>query len=270
MAGSDIKKIGGIHEKYFLKNIEKVHNCYSDLKNNWNENAFDSENTTKNFIIISVFIFILGFVLSQITIYIYTDITPQQELETFKAINCTITQENIQSFIDYALDKNGGTILPEYSTDEYLGWFSSLSTNRRSSLISDINSPGNCWPFSGHYGYIGIGLGQAIYPRHFTIFHINSLQYETAPKHINVYSLSHNDETQLLASYFFDLKIKGEKRKNWGIFECEYYCDEPTDKVLLEVVDNYGGVGTCVYQFKVHGIGVGDEDNVEDLKDERI
>ena len=245
---------GGSPKKYLLKKLEKVHNCYSDLKNQWEENAFDKEDEVQKLVCTAILVFLLGFLLSQISIYLYKHPSAQTEIETLKPKTQTIYQWNVEEFIDYASDTNGGVILSEYSTPEYLGWFYIFSQNRQEALISNNNEPGNCWPFNGTYGYIGIQLGQSIYPKHFSIFHINSLSYSSAPKNIKVYSLDHPSETVLLASYFFDLTIKGEKRQNSGFFECEFECEKPLSRVLLEVNDNYGGNGTCVYQFKVHGI----------------
>ena len=58
----------------------------------------------------------------------------------------------------------------------------------------------------------------------------------------------------MLAQHFFDLTIRGEKRKSSSVFECEYYCDKAVQRILVEINDNHGANNTCVYQFKVHGI----------------
>jgi hypothetical protein len=245
---------GGTPAKFILKNLEKVHNCYEDLKNEWEDNAFEQDDELTRFICTAFLVFLLGFLFSQISIYLFRDSSVKTEIDTVKPLNCTVTEENIEHFIDYAASNNGGSILTEFSAEEYLGWFTVFSNNRRESLISERNEPGYCWAFNGSYGYISIQLAQKIYPRHFTIFHINSLNYATAPKKLRVYSLDHDNYTALLADFDFDLTIKEEKRKNLAIFECQFDCDEPTTRVLLEVLDNYGASGTCVYQFKVHGI----------------
>jgi Sad1 / UNC-like C-terminal len=247
----------GTPAKYLLTKLEEAHNCYSDLKNNWEQNAKEKSNELQRFVCTSIVIFLLGFLLSQVSMYLFKNpvqVISEEKNQINYVVSKVILEESAEEFIDYASSNNGGSILPEFSTPEYLGWFSIISNNKRESLISDINEPGNCWPFNGSYGYIGIQLAQRIYPRHFSVFHINSINYSSAPKSMNVYSLDHPTETIMIASYFFDLTIKGEKRKNWGVFECQSNCDLPLKNVLLEITDNYGGSGSCVYQFRVHGI----------------
>lgn len=245
---------GGTPTKFILDKLEKVHNCYADLKNNWEENAMENESEVKKFVCTTILIFLLGFLCSQVSMFLFGTTLPEVKVESLRSTNSTVLESVLEELVDYAAESNGAVILHEYSTPEYLGWLSLFSNNRKESLISENNEPGNCWPFNGTYGFIGIHLAQAIYPKHFSIYHINSVVYSSAPKTINVYSLDHPDGSALLASYFFDLAIKGEKRKKWGIFDCEHFCDHLTSQILLEITDNYGAAGTCVYQFRVHGV----------------
>ena len=254
MAKSFNNQEGGTPKKYLLEKLEKVHNCYSDLKNQWEENAIENEDEMKKFICTSILIFLLGFLFSQVTMYLYRQPVINSDTEAIRPSNLTIIESNLEELIDYASSNNGARIIDEYSVPEYLGWLSLFSYNRKESIISDNNEPGSCWPFNGTYGYIGIQLAQPILPRHFSIYHINSIPYSTAPKRIRVYSLDDPFHTIMLATYYFDLSIKGEKRKKWGLFECEFHCEQLVENILLEVVENYGGPGTCVYQFRVHGI----------------
>lgn len=249
----DLKKLKNTAaENVIFENLDQVHNCYVDLKNKWNENAKDFNDEKLKFFYTVSAVFILGFLFSQLRIYISQDSQALVVEENFPVNSTKFTQDS-EFFIDYASVHNGGSILTEYSMPEYLGWFSLFSNNRRESIISDNNEPGSCWPFDGSYGFIGIKLSDTIFPKSFTIFHLNSLNYTNAPKTLKVYSLSHLNESILLSEYEFDLKIKSEKRKNWQNFPCQSFCEHATDSLLLEIINNHGGEKTCVYQLKVHG-----------------
>lgn len=235
----------GFKSKDLLQTTGKVHNCYEDIRNRW-------INTTENCkfeMVLSVFtVFLTGILLMQVAVFMVKN-------QGNEGLSRQIQEELwIDTFIDYALASNGAEVIEEYSLAEYMGWFSVMSNNKRNAVLSLNNEPGNCWAFDGSYGYIGIKLAARILPRNFTIFHLNSLQYFTAPKILNVYSLDYRNECVRLARYEFDLRIQGVRRKNWGVFECQDFCDYYVQHVLLEVEDNYGAAGTCVYQFKVHGV----------------
>lgn len=235
----------GFKSKDSYKTTGNVHNCYSDVKNYWINNT---ENCRLDMILSVFTVFLTGLLLMQIAVFLV------KHQDTDKVVNGIQEDLWIDTFIDYALDSNGAEVIEEYSLAEYMGWFTVMSSNKRKAVLSQNNEPGNCWAFDGSYGYIGIKLAARILPRNFTIFHLNSVQYFTAPKILNVYSLDYIDECVLLAKYEFDLRIQGVRRKNWGIFECQDYCDFYVERVLLEVEENYGATGTCVYQFKVHGV----------------
>jgi len=252
----DLKKLkGGTPGKFILDNIDQVHNCYSDLKNKWNDNAKEFNEEKLKFIYTVTAVFILGFLFSQLRTYISQDTNLPLIDEPFP-VNMTKVTQDSDLYIDFANTQYGGSIIPEYSVPEYLGWFSVFSNNKRESVISQNNEPGSCWPFEGSYGYIGIKLSKKVKLKSFTIIHLDTLNYANAPKILKVYSLSHLDESALLAQHDFDLKIKSEKRKNSQNFLCQYNCDEPVDHILLEVLSNHGGDKTCVYQFKAHGIPI--------------
>lgn len=235
----------GFKSKDLCKSQGKVHNCYKDLKNCW-INSAENERIEMIFSVFSIFL--TGFLLAQVSVFFVKNQKNEDFLSHFE------DELWVDTYIDYALGLNGAKIIDEYSQSEYMGWFSVLSNNKRNAVLSQNNEPGNCWAFDGSYGYIGIHLAARILPRNFTIYHINALQYSTAPKKFNVYSLDNRDECVLLGKYEFEFKIKGVKRKNWGMFQCLYQCDEYVERVVLEVVDNYGATGTCVYQFRVHGV----------------
>jgi hypothetical protein len=227
-----------------LKKAEKTHNCYHDLQNHWK----DEENNKKlfNFLQVSI-VFLLGALISQVIIFAFR--------KTDEKTTCDLKNNDFSrySLIDYALDSNGAFIIEESSDVEYLGWLSYFSSNKRAAVISQNNQANNCWAFHGGRGFVAINLAARVLPRNFSIFHVNALDVSRAPKTLNVFSLSHENECKLLATFQFRLSVQGVYRKNSETFPCLFGCHEFVDKVLLEVLDNHGAVNTCVYQFSVHG-----------------
>ena len=228
------------------------HNCYCDLRNYWKKGEGKQSGVEK--FMRALIVLLVGSLISQILIFIARDKSAVNGKRN--EVTQDLTTLSTDSLIDYALDTNGGEIVEEFSQAEYFGWFSYFSHNQRKSLISSNNEPNNCWAFHGNRGHIAIKLAQRILPRNFTIFHINSVDVSKAPRKIHVFSLTHPSESVLLASFEFALRSSKGLRKHSEVFDCLYFCEEFVDVVLLEVEDNHGGPGTCVYQFQVHGINV--------------
>jgi hypothetical protein len=233
--------------------IDNIHNCYQDLKNIWSDNAKDQDDFKRKFFITLGTVFVFGFLVSQILTFLNLTREEGYIPETLQPINVTKVVKDVDYLIDYASSDNGGLVNKENSMPEYLGWFSSFSYNRRDSVIDNNNQPGHCWPFEGNYGFISLNLSHKIYPKSFTLVHLNTINYSNAPKYFKIFNLNGIEECLLLGTFHFDFEISGENRKNSQNFECQTHCEELTDEVLFEVIENYGSSQTCVYQLKVHG-----------------
>ena len=234
--------------------VDNIHNSYHDLKNIWSENAKDKENEKQMFVLTVLSVFVFGFLFSQISEFILYTPSTEYVPESLPPLNLTQILNDAEYSVNYASAFNGARVLEEFSMVEYLGWFSYFSTNRRDSLINDNNSPGVCWPFQGDYGFVAVKLSQVIQPNAFTLVHLNSIDFFNAPRRFNVFSLDGIDECVMLGTYEFEFDVRGEKRKDWQRFDCQFNCEISVGEILLEVFENYGSDKTCVYQFMVHGV----------------
>jgi hypothetical protein len=213
--------------------------CEEDLK------IVTKSSLGKTICCISFCFFLIGFLSSQLLRF-YSFKPFQDTLkETF--INYDNIGLETSTEIDYAAGSNGGKIIKVIEKETY------QKANRIDEIISNDNSPGKCWAFQGSSASVSIQLFTSIIPTSFKIYHLNSLDYSTAPKYFKIFGLSITRGEVLLGSYFFDLTIKSEIRKPWHNFLCHSNCDELVYGVKLEVLDNYGGLNTCVYQLRVHG-----------------
>ncbi|CAG9311310.1 DMC1_2 [Blepharisma stoltei] len=228
-----------------------------DEENDWAPNAKDkSKPLLLRCLCITAFLFALGCVFSMVFIKYWTvsnTLNAKPIPETMSPIIKYQEEQSLDDYINYAALKNGAKIIEEYSS---LGFYTALGPsqyNKREMALSDDNSPGVCWGIKGSKGYLGIQLQYDILPLHFSIRHINIVDYLNAPKEFSVYSIE-KSHCYLLGSYTFDLSIHGEKRRPWDIFPCQYRCDSLINALVLHVKSNNGGNNTCVYQFGVHGI----------------
>lgn len=235
------------------------HNKYPDCKNRWALSAVEEKPSHwPRFLGIAVFLVMLGAALSQLLVHFWlrdklSEIPAHKEV--LQPVYYTVVQENEDVYLDHSNIKNGAKIIDEFSTPELHGVFSGFSSNKREALLSDENSPGSCWAFEGKQGKAAIQLSRSIYPRRFYIYHLNTLEFKTAPRELIVYGFKNTPEDKhKLGELFFDLSIEGEKRASWAYFDCIENCEVAFDKFILEVLDNYGANRTCVYQFKVQGI----------------
>jgi hypothetical protein len=211
----NIKKFKDITPGYVIKDqIDNIHNCYCDLRNIWSENAKDRDDQRQKFVITLVSVFVLGFLVSQIVSFLSHSPSEGYIPESLPPLNITKILKEVDHLIDYASSENGGSIIKENSMPEYLGWFSSFSSNRRESVIDNNNSPGHCWPFEGRYGFVSLKLSAKIYPELFTLVHLNTVNYSNAPKYFNIFSLDSSEECFLLGTFHFEFEISAENRKN--------------------------------------------------------
>ena len=190
------------------------------------------------------YLFILGFFTSQLTYY----------LENWKLSSASKPTPQVRSFheelltsdlIDFASSKSGGKIIPDQTS-------SSLPLYPESSILSEDNSADSCWCFKGSEGSALIALSSTINPTSFEIFHINSLDYSSAPKTFSIYGGLNESSMSLLLSGQLNLVIQEESRPT--SFKFTYTGRQTVKLVKLSITSNHGNKTTCVYQFKVHGL----------------
>ncbi|OMJ82826.1 hypothetical protein SteCoe_16359 [Stentor coeruleus] len=213
--------------------------CEEDLK------IITKSSLGKTICCIGFCFFLVGFLSSQLLRFYYFKPLQDALNETFIYYDKIKPDTSIE--IDYASSSNGGKIFKVIEKESY------QKINKIDEIISNDNSPGKCWAFQGSSASVSIQLFASIVPTSFEIYHLNSIDYSTAPKRIKIYGLSYTRGEILLGEYFFDLTIKDEIRKSWYVFPCESNCVEFIYGVKLEVLENYGGFNTCIYQIKVHG-----------------
>ncbi|KAF8445473.1 UNC-like C-terminal-domain-containing protein [Terfezia claveryi] len=210
---------------------------------------------------------------------------------------------HISKLADYASHAGGGFIDPERTSETYekhppntfsnwAHWM--LGTPGRipkpgKAISSDARKPGNCWPFAGKTGNLGIILRDPVYVTGMTLEHIEwnrCFARDATPKSIIFWVRIMETEKYYKKAVLEASKALGEKPelvqatknlKNMydyvkvGKFEYEFTETSPpeqtfwipmdmrtlnisSDKVLLHFYDNYGNPNyTCIYRVKVHG-----------------
>ncbi|CAH3192211.1 unnamed protein product [Porites evermanni] len=169
---------------------------------------------------------------------------------------------------DYALESSGGQIHSAYHSPTFSNgapqlmvfgiplWYE-VKTPRV--VIQQGNSPGDCWAFQGHNGFVVIKLSQTIKPSSFTLEHMpaslsqfgdNSIP--SAPKDFSVWGWSdaHGKERTKLGEYVYDNKATALQTFSVQVSSVPYF-----RFVELRVHSNYGNPSyTCLYRFRVHGV----------------
>jgi hypothetical protein len=191
-----------------------------------------------------LYLFILGFFTSQLTYYLEnwkqsSSPKPTPQVRTFHEESLT------SDLIDFASSKSGGKIISDLSSPF-------LPKYPQSSILSDDNSASSCWCFKGSEGSVSIELSSKIAPSSFEIFHLNSLDYSSAPKTFKIFGGLSQSSQSLLLSGQLDLEIQEESRAT--LFKFSYTGGEVVKLVTLNITSNHGNQTTCVYQFKVHGL----------------
>jgi hypothetical protein len=93
-------------------------------------------------------------------------------------------------------------------------------------VIDSNNSQEHCWAFDGDSGYVTIQLAAAVYPKLFTLVHINvgfrqNIQAGNAPKNFAVYNVSPGlSHTLLLGEFVFQFDIVDAQRETQQLFKC--------------------------------------------------
>ncbi|KAI0827481.1 hypothetical protein BC628DRAFT_1303745, partial [Trametes gibbosa] len=194
---------------------------------------------------------------------------------------------------DYALAANGGKIIPALTSphvDRSRQRSPPPShTPGPEAVIEDDTAIGRCWTIS-RSGQVGLSTPAVIYPTHVTIEHIPrhvAVDIGRAPRHMilwgvvdglpNVHRLGwlhdHHDMEFPLDTPFqarFAPPISATYAfVALAAFEYDISSDSPIqtfavyDRIMasqmdfgifvLEVVDNWGGVDTCLYRIQLHG-----------------
>ena len=228
------------------------HNMYPDLKNKWAPNALEFDYSISDIFCFFVVVFLLGWLCSQLIMFAFkSSAGDPQEIEILEPYFFT-TVENTFEYIDYAASKNGGKILKELSTPELHGILAPITPNNLDSLLLDDNSAEICWPIMGKHGHAAIQLSAEIYPVGFSIVFPKKFK-DTMPKDVRVYSLD-SDSSYELARCKVEANPQDIRITTELFFPCQTNCMLPTQIILVEINDNYGGEYTCLYQFKVHGL----------------
>ena len=231
--------------QHFSNIKEDENSCIVDLE------ISERKKPRKRLRVFSIFfisVFFLGFLFSQTVAFVTLSTPPTKLSETLTPHYSTLYSQN-SDFLDYASSDNGGKVFKFLSTSQH------ADSNSINHLISDNNSPGKCWNFEGSQATAAIKLFRTVSLQGFTLKHINSVDYSSAPRSFRVYSLNESVKT-FHGAYELDLTVDHETRHSQGVYQCTHNCRAATDMVLLEITSNYGSDNTCVYQFKVHGVPV--------------
>ena len=210
---------------------------------------------------------------------------------------------HISKLADYASHAGGGFIDPERTSETYekhppntfVNWAHwMLGTPSRipkpGRVISSVaRKPGNCWPFAGKTGNLGVILREPVYVTGMTLEHMEwercSVR-DAAPKFVTFWARIMEPEKYYKKAVLEASKALGERPGlvqaakvskpmydyvKVGKFEYEFTESSPpdqtfwipmdmrrlnitSDKVLMHFYDNHGNPNyTCIYRVKVHG-----------------
>lgn len=182
--------------------------------------------------------------------------------------------------LDYGSLSAGSKIIEEltsatYSSPSQNDWntFSQGARAMRSPdlALMDGMEPGQCWPFHGTSGQLGIQLAQAIRVLALTVGHGNTSSTMTAPKDLTLWGLKPIDSDFCTA-----LGDLGMPKPNFGSGYCGArllsgiyepsqsalyqnftnfsYGTHYFDRVVVEILGNWGqSKATCIYRIQIYG-----------------
>lgn len=131
----------------------------------------------------------------------YIDNLPVQEIESGSPP--TTAQESLDQYADYASQLIGGMIAPFITSPSYdytaAGdrWYYWLFGRPQRvypapvTAITPTKDVGNCWPFAGDHGTVGIRLARPLYPTHVSVEHIPpqiAIDISSAPRDIEFWA----------------------------------------------------------------------------------
>ena len=231
------------------KNPEKAHNFYPDLVNEWAPNAKKSPKLPSLQSLAILAILLLATLLVSIQNYsLIQDSNSPQVSTTIRKVY--VHKPAPKELINYAADFNGARILyrltsESFFSNEIMQW-EYVYNNSPDLILSQDNSPGNCWAIAGESGQATVLLPHPIIPRHFAIVHAKLADHATAPRAVCFYN-----RHKLLTCQEF--KLDGQSPKFYQLFSCESNCEESLSEVTLKILSNHGAPQTCEYQLMVHG-----------------
>ena len=155
-------------------------------------------------------------------------------------------------------------------------------------LTSVAREPGNCWPFPGTHGHVGIFLREPVYLTGLTVEHIEwpmSLSKGSAPKTVSLWArvepsdiydntiavaeaaqqaprefieppqnVSYMSGYLRLGKFHYEFAEGRPPVQTWTIPVDMRKLNASSDSVVVLIHDNYGnGEYTCLYRVRVHG-----------------
>lgn len=172
---------------------------------------------------------------------------------------------------DFALRHRGGQAIDNLTTPLF-----NAGHNPPSTALDDFKQPGQCWRFQGSAGQLGVRLTQKVAISSVTVDHVPRelvASVDAAPKNMVLWGVSDNNLTMpelagagggrrlpalvgghdflvSLASFRFD-PYAASDIQTFSLKEEVRY--QVFDKVIFEVLDNWGAEFTCLYRVRVHG-----------------
>ncbi|RPB07769.1 hypothetical protein P167DRAFT_495263 [Morchella conica CCBAS932] len=171
---------------------------------------------------------------------------------------------------DYASLLTGGKISPwatsptfEWSSNKNR-WFYAVFGKRRGVIaqptvaITPTSDVGQCWPFPGDQGNIGVRLALPIFATQISVEHIpksHAVDISSAPRKIEFWA--HGtlyDKFVKLGVFKYDINSGNPRIQTWDLPVDLVNLNITTQLVVFKVINNWGHPDyTCLYRVRVHG-----------------
>ena len=200
----------------------------------------------------TVLLIIIGFIVAlvvQWSLRVVPAEPPPQP--AYRPVIVQSVDSNPMDRVNLASKFNGARVNPSQSSPQFHGILSYFASSSLAALLTDDNSPGHCWAFGGSSGYATIELPRKTVVSHFAMHYPSLADFHTAPRQVKVWGVDSHSKW-LLAEHELQLDSSSPKRKLWHEFSCSQNCEKTASSLLLEVVTNYGGDFTCVYQLQAY------------------
>jgi SUN domain-containing protein 1/2 len=173
---------------------------------------------------------------------------------------------------DFALRHRGGHPINNLTTPSF-----DKAQNGPVTALDDLTQPGQCWRFVGSTGQLGVRLSQKVAIFSVTVDHVPRelvTSVQSAPKNMVLWGVSdikstmpelakagggrrlpaldggHDAFLVALASFRYDPHA-ASNIQTFSLREEVRY--QVFDRVIFEVLDNWGAEFTCLYRVRVHG-----------------